>query len=321
MRKGTMATALREDPDQGRILLLGAGGMLGEAAYKAVSARYPQVLATDIAVNEPWLSYLDVRDIGALEKVFESFSPTVVFNLAALTDLEYCEQNPGDAWATNALGAENVALLAERHGSTLVYVSTAGIFDGEQDVFTDFDIPNPKSYYAKSKYHGELFVERRVSKYFVFRAGWMMGGGVRKDKKFINKIYKQIKNGAKQLHVVADKQGTPTYTVDFANSMVKVLASGYFGLYNQVGGGGGSRLDVAREFVRLLDLEKSIEVVEVDSSHFKVEYFAPRPFSEKLVNLKLDLRNMNYMRDWKEALAEYSGEFTKDLHCDDADRR
>jgi dTDP-4-dehydrorhamnose reductase len=206
--------------------------------------------------------------------------------------------------------------LAEQYGSTLVYISTAGIFGGEQELFTDFDTPSPGSYYAKSKYHGELFVERRVSKYYVFRAGWMMGGGIRKDKKFINKIYKQIKSGAKELFVVADKLGTPTYTVDFASSMLKVLDSGYYGLYNQVCSGGGSRLDVAREFVRLIDLDRSIEVVEVSSSYFKDEYFAPRPFSEKLVNLKLALRSMNYMRDWREALVDYSREFRKDYYGD-----
>ena len=300
--------------DQERVLLLGAGGMLGAAVYRAVSECYPAVLATDIDVNEPWLSYLDVRDIRALERTFESFGPTIVFNLAALTDLEYCERNPRDTWATNALGAENAAWLAEARGATLVYIGTAGMFGGDQDEFNDFDTPAPTSIYARSKYYGELVVERRVSRYFIFRAGWMMGGGLRKDKKFINKIYKQIKSGAKELHVVADKLGTPTYTVDFAHCMLKALESGYYGLYNQVCGGGGSRLDVAREFVKLLRLEKSVKVTEVPSSHFKEEYFAPRPNSEKLVNLKLDLRGMNHMRDWKVALADYSREFEKDYY-------
>jgi dTDP-4-dehydrorhamnose reductase len=140
----------------------------------------------------------------------------------------------------------------------------------------------------------------------------MMGGGIRKDKKFVNKIYQQIKNGAKELFVVADKLGTPTYTVDFAQSMLKVIETGYHGLYNQVCGGSGSRLDVAREFVRLLNLEQSVKVTEVSSDHWKEEYFAPRPPSEKLVNLKLALRKINYMRDWREALADYSRGFSQD---------
>lgn len=296
-----------------RVLLLGAGGMLGCAVYDAAKARYANVLATDIDTNEPWLVHQDFRDLGSLEKLFNEFKPTIVFHLGALTDLEYCETNPENSWATNALGPENTALLAEKRGLTMVYVSTAGIFGGEQEFYTDFDTPAPTSHYAKSKYYGELFVERKMSKYFIFRAGWMMGGGLKKDKKFINKVYKQIKGGAKELFVVADKLGTPTYTVDFANGMFGVLETGCYGLYNQVCGGSGSRLDVAKEFVRLLGLENEIKVTQVDSDHWKQEYFAPRPYSEKLINMKLDRRGINFMRDWKVCLAEYAKVFREDL--------
>jgi dTDP-4-dehydrorhamnose reductase len=296
-----------------RVLLLGAGGMLGCAVHDAAKARHKHVLATDIDVNASWLVHQDFRDLASLERLFDDFRPTVVFHLGALTDLEYCEQNPEDSWATNALGPENTALLCAKRGLTMVYISTAGIFGGEQDFFTDFDVPAPTSHYAKSKYYGELFVERKVAKYFIFRAGWMMGGGLMKDKKFINKIYKQIKGGAKELFVVADKLGTPTYTHDFANGMFRVLETGYYGLYNQVCGGSGSRLDVAREFVRLLGLEQEVRVTEVDSSYWKQEYFAPRPASEKLVNMKLDRRGLNFMRDWKVCLEEYAQIFREDL--------
>lgn len=296
-----------------RILLLGAGGMLGASVYEEAIRRYEHVLATDIDVNEPWLVYQDFRDLPSLKKLFDEFQPTIVFHLGALTDLEYCELNPEDSWATNALGPENTALLAEKRGLTMVYVSTAGIFGGEQEFYTDFDPPLPTSHYAKSKYYGELFVERKMSKYFIFRAGWMMGGGPKKDKKFVNKIYRQIKDGAKELFVVADKLGTPTYTADFANGIFRVLETGYYGLYNQVCGGSGSRLDVAREFVCLLGLEDGIKITEVGSDYWKHEYFAPRPYSEKLVNMKLERRGINFMRDWKVCLAEYAQIFREDL--------
>jgi dTDP-4-dehydrorhamnose reductase len=297
---------------QDRVLITGSGGMLGAAVYPTFSASYEQLLATDIDRNEPWLSHLDVRDIAACEKVFASFRPTLVLHLAALTDLEYCEKNLENCWRTNALGTENIALLARRSDATMVYISTAGIFGGEQDEYTDFDTPNPLSAYAKGKYHGEQFVERYLTRYYVFRAGWMMGGGPKKDKKFINKIYRQIRSGKRELFVVDDKLGTPTYTMDFAESIKKVTLTGYYGLYNQVCGGGGSRFDVAREFVRLLGLSDRIKVTQVTSDHFKDEYFAARPHSEQLVNLKLIARNINYMRDWKECLAEYSRVFDED---------
>ena len=142
-----------------------------------------------------------------------------------------------------------------------------------------------------------------------------MGGGTQKDKKFINKIYKQISAGAAELFIVEDKLGNPTYTKNFAESILKVLPTKYYGLYNQVGSGGGSRYDVAVEFVRLLGLNNKIKVTQVDSDYFKKEYFAPRPYSEKLINLKLNSRGINYMKSWQECLSEYSDIFIKDYNA------
>jgi len=289
--------------------LLGAGGMLGKAVYEVFSKNYKQVMATDIDLNEPWLSFLDFREYSQVEKAFTSFQPDLVLHLGALTDLEHCEKNIENSWLTNALGPENTAILCKRYNIPMVYISTAGIVDGAQDVYNDFDAPNPLSIYAKSKYYGEVFVKTYLEKFFIFRAGWMMGGGVKKDKKFINKIFKQIQGGATELFVVNDKLGTPTYTNDFANGIHKVVQSGLYGLYNQVCGGSCSRLDVAREFVRLLGLEQKVKVTQVTSDYFNDTYFAPRPLSEKLVNMKLDARGLNFMRDWKVCLAEYAAEF------------
>jgi dTDP-4-dehydrorhamnose reductase len=299
-----------------KVLITGCGGMLGKSVYESAVQKYGKenVVATDIDLNEEWLSELDVREIKALERAFTEVNPTLVIHLAALTDLEYCETNQENAWATNALGTENVALLARKHNAEMVYVSTAGIFGGEKDVYTDFDTPNPLSYYAKSKYHGEQFVERFVPNYYVFRAGWMMGGGITKDKKFINKLYTQIKGGAKEIFVVDDKLGTPTYTVDFANGMLQVADTGYHGLYNQVCGGSCSRYDVATAFVKHLGLEDVVAVTKVSSDHFAQEYFAPRPASEKLTNMKLTKRGINFMRDWEVCLLEYSKHFKDDFY-------
>jgi dTDP-4-dehydrorhamnose reductase len=114
---------------------------------------------------------------------------------------------------------------------------------------------------------------------------------------------------------VSDKLGTPTYTHDFARNTVQVVQSGYYGVYNQVQNGSGSRYDVACEFVRLLGLEKEVKVSQVSSEHFAKEYYAPRPYSEKLVNLKLQSRNLDSMRDWREALSEYAEHFKLDYHA------
>jgi dTDP-4-dehydrorhamnose reductase len=299
---------LKISPDT-RVYIAGCGGMLGEAVYARFTATGATVLASDIDVNEPWLVYGDVRDYWTMEKAIRAFEPDLIINLAAITDMEYCERAPEKSWLTNALGAENLGLIANKLDVPYVYISSAGIFGGEMDIYNDFDAPNPLAIYAKSKYYGERYVCTNVPNHFVLRAGWMMGGGPKKDKKFINKLYKQIQAGTKTLHVVDDKLGTPTYTVDFANGMLKILESELYGLYNQVCGGTSSRYEVAVEFIRLLGLENTISVNVVGSDFFANDYFAPRPASEQLVNLKLNQRGLNFMRDWKVCLAEYANSF------------
>jgi dTDP-4-dehydrorhamnose reductase len=295
-----------------RIFVAGCGGMLGDAVWRHLSP-IARVQATDIAVDEPWLGYADVRDHRSVAAAVERFKPDVIINLAALTDLEYCERHPEEAWLTNALGAENLALIAGELDVPHVYISTAGIFDGRKESYTDFDEPRPSGAYAQSKYYGEVFVRQHLRKHYVLRAGWMMGGGPRKDKKFLAKIYRQLIAGATVLHVVDDKFGVPTYTVDFAAGMQKVLESGLYGLYNHACEGSGSRYDVALEFVKLLGLEREVEVRRVGSDFFATEFFAPRPESERLLNVKLKARGLDVMRDWRECLAEYSACFRADL--------
>jgi dTDP-4-dehydrorhamnose reductase len=295
-----------------RIYIAGCGGMLGEAVHEYFSER-TTVKSTDIDVNTKWLEYADVRDFRNVFASVQEFKPDIIINLAALTDLEYCERNPNDAWLTNALGGENLALIADKMNAIYVYISTAGIFGGEKEVYNDFDEANPLSMYAKSKYYGEEFTKKYLRRYFVFRAGWMMGGGPKKDKKFINKIYKQIAGGSTTLSVVDDKLGTPTYTKSFAEGMFKVIETELYGLYNQVCGGECSRYDVALEFVRLLGMDAKVAVKKVGSDFFSKEYFAPRPRSEKLINMKLNSRGINYMPDWKVALEDYSKVFKEDM--------
>lgn len=293
--------------------MAGCGGMLGDALYAQLLQCGAIVKATDIVCEESWISYADVRDYELIRESILDFAPHLIINLAALTDLEQCEREQENSWLTNGLGAENLGLIANQLDVPYVYISTAGIFGGEKDFYNDFDEPNPLCIYAKSKFYGERYVCNHVPKYFVIRAGWMMGGGPKKDKKFINKLYKQIQNGAKELFVVDDKLGTPTYTLDFANGIIALVESELYGLYNQVCSGSASRYEVSKEFVNLLGLADKIKINIVGSDYFQNEYFAPRPASEQLVNLKLNQRGLNHMRDWKECIAEYAEIFRRDF--------
>jgi dTDP-4-dehydrorhamnose reductase len=268
-----------------KIYVAGAGGMLGEAVHRVFSERH-EVKCTDIDLNAPWLQACDFRDFAAYSASVEAFEPDVLFHLSAHTDLEYCEKNPDDAYLTNTISVEHATVLARAHELPLVYVSTAGIFDGQKILYDDWDIPNPLGVYGRSKYLGETIVEKRVPRHLICRAGWMMGGGPGKDKKFIAKMMKQLSAGAKILNVVDDKLGTPTYTIDFARNVESLIAGEQYGLYNMVCGGQTGRFEVAQELVNILKLQNEVTVNSVHSDYFASEYFAPRPPSERLVNYK-----------------------------------
>lgn len=294
-----------------RIYIAGCGGMLGEAFHKQFKEKF-ELKCTDKDVNEPWLSYLDFRDFDAYQADVLTFKPDYLFHLGAHTDLEYCEQHPDDAYLTNTLSVENAVYIANKLNIPLLYISTAGIFDGAKEAYDDWDLPNPLGVYARSKYLGERYVVENANRYLICRAGWMMGAGPAKDKKFIQKLMKQLKDGRRELLVVNDKDGTPTYTHDFARNVRLVLEREIWGLYNMVCGGQTSRFEVAKELLNLLDLADTVALNPVNSSYFRHEYFAPRPDCERLVNRKLILRDLNVMRDWRTALKEYLTEYYAD---------
>lgn len=287
-----------------KIYIAGCGGMLGEAFYKQFKNDY-ELKCTDKDVNEDWLSFLDFRDFETYKKDVIAFQPDYLFHLGAYTDLEFCELNADETYNTNTLAVENAVYLANKLDIPLLYISTAGIFDGKKEFYDDWDQANPLGVYARSKYMGERFVVENAKRYLVCRAGWMMGSGPAKDKKFIQKIMKQIKDGKKELFIVTDKDGTPTYTHDFAKTVKALLEKEYWGLYNCVCGGQTSRLEVTQGLIKILGKENEVKITTVNSDYFKDIYFAERPASERLVTKKLDLRGVNKMRDWKVALKEY----------------
>jgi len=287
-----------------KIYIAGCGGMLGEAFYKVFNDDFI-LKCTDKDVNEHWLSFLDFRDVDSYRKDVEEFKPDYLFHLGAYTDLEFCELHSDDSYVTNTLAVENAVHISNDLNIPLLYISTAGIFDGSKQFYDDWDTPNPLGVYARTKYMAERFVCENSSRFLVCRAGWMMGAGPDKDKKFIQKLMLQMKNGMTELLIVDDKDGTPTYTHDFAKTVMKLLEKEYWGLYNVVCSGQTSRIEVAHELIKILKKEDQIKITAVHSDYFKDTYFAERPISERLVTKKLDLRGVNQMRDWKVALEDY----------------
>jgi dTDP-4-dehydrorhamnose reductase len=295
-----------------KIFMSGVGGMLGDAFYKTFKNNY-HLKCTDIDLNATWLEYLDFRDKEEYYKMVSDFNPDYLFHIGAFTDLEFCELNKDNAYLTNLLSVQHAVEIANDLKIPLLYISTAGIFDGEKEEYDEDDLPNPLSVYAKTKYEAEIFVQKNISNHLICRAGWMMGGGILKDKKFINKIIKQLIQKNETLYVVDDKDGTPTYTVDFAKNVKLLIENNQYGLFNMVCNGVTSRYEVANELVNIFGLKNKVNIIPVSSDYFKNDYFATRPISERLINKRLNQINMNIMRDWKIALKEYIKEYYNDI--------
>lgn len=285
-----------------KIFITGANGMLGSTLQDLTDTS--QYLLTD-KDTEDGITFCDIRDLNHTAELVHYYKPDIILNFAALVDLEYCEKEKDDCYLTNTIAAVHLFNLAKDLDIPYVFISTAGIFGNDKEFYTEEDSPYPLSAYGKSKYYTEQLLQNQAyEKYWIFRAGWMMGGGPSKDKKFVNKIMKQIKSGAREINVVDDKLGVPTYTKDFAYSILKHLEEDLpYGLYNMVSSGEASRYETAIAINEHLDL--GLVINRVDSSYFSEEYFAPRPHSEKLINSRLNNLDRNYMRGWKVCLHEY----------------
>jgi len=293
-----------------RILITGAGGMLGSALVPALVAAGHEVHPTDLVTDAGYASFplgrLDVRSRDDVARWMARVEPDFVAHLAAETDLEVCEARPDHAYETNALATKHVALACRSARVPLAYVSTAGVFDGRsQDPYTEFDAPNPINYYGRSKLEGERYVQSFAERFYVVRAGWMVGGG-RKDHKFVAKILAQLHAGARTLYAVGDKWGTPTYAPDFARCFAGLIATESYGLYHMACQGRANRYDVAAKILAVLGRD-DVTLVKVGSEHFRAEYPAPRPASEMMRNLLLELQGLDTMRSWEVALEEYVG--------------
>ena len=291
-----------------KMFITGANGMLGTTLQNIVDTK--DFLLTDKETSEN-IKWCDIKDLKYTANLIKEYQPDIILNFAALVDLEYCEKEQDDCYLTNTIAAIHLFNLAKDLNIPYIFISTAGIFGNDKEFYTEEDKPHPLSTYGKSKYFTEqLLLNQNYPKYWIFRAGWMMGGGPKKDKKFVNKIIKQVKLGAKELFVVDDKLGVPTYTKDFALSILRHIEEELpYGLYNMVSQGEASRYETAVVINEHLNLGLTIN--KVDSNYYKEEYFAPRPYSEKLINKSLNDLGRNYMRNWKVCLHEYLNEFFK----------
>ena len=280
-----------------RMLVTGAAGAVG--SYVREVFQDVDLILTDIVEGLP---VLDVRDPDAVMRTVDDLQPDVVLHLAAATDVDRCEQQPEWAYHTNAIGTQTVALACQTYNAQLVYISTAGVFWGDKpEPYNEFDPPRPANVYGNSKLAGEQSVVSLLNRFYIVRAGWMIGGG-EKDKKFVAKIGHKMLAGEQNLKVVDDKFGSPTYATDLLRGIRKLLQTGYYGLYHMVNTGVCSRYEIALAMRDVLGCDE-INIEPVSSAYFPLP--APRARSEAMDNLKLRLLGLNWMRPWQAALREY----------------
>lgn len=237
---------------------------------------------------------MDVTDLKEVQTVCRKHKPQAIIHLAAETDVDRCERDPEYAYMVNSIGTYNMATVAKELGIKLIYISTAGVFDGQKKGdYTEKDKPNPQNYYGRSKFLGELAVQSILDNYIIARVCWMFGGGPKKDQKFVAKIINQLDKD--EIKVVTDQIGSPTFCKDVIGGVKKLLAKDARGVFNMANKGVCSRYEFAEAIVK--NLGKKTKVIPTKMSDFKMDAF--RTFNEGMSSKN------NTQRDWQSALKEY----------------
>ncbi len=273
-----------------KILVTGSKGQLGaELLYHAPPQH--QVFGYDLD--------MDVTDIKRVEEVFQSVKPDAAIHCAAYTNVDECEDASREmAMAVNAFGTENMALMAKKYGASLVYISTDYVFDGEKTTpYIEYDKPNPISYYGLSKYYGELAVKEILSDHYILRTTGLYSPYA---KNFVQTIISYAQNGS-SLTVVDDQICTPTYSLDMAQCVYRVIESGLYGTYHATNAGQCSWHEFASEVFSILGKDVQINAIKTLESNRK----AKRPKYSVLANYKLEKRALMHMRTWQEALNDF----------------
>ncbi len=293
-------------PAAGKILLTGAGGMLGRALYQELSRNNSYVVrASTLHPTDRWQTKLDITKYDEYAAAVAEFRPDYIIHAAALTDLEVCEKNLVTAYTVNTLSVKYAAQLAARSGAQLVYFSTSNIFNGQQESYRESDEAHPVNVYGLTKYMGEMMANYYAPNHLTIRLGWLMGGGPQYDKKFVAKIIAQIVAGKPEIHALKDTFGTISYTRDVVKNLVSLLAYGASGTYHMASVGCPSRAEVAKEIVNILGYHDQVRIQPVTTEFFSSAYSTQRSLYECLVNDRLTQDGLNQMRPWQEALCDY----------------
>ncbi|MBU4377195.1 MAG: dTDP-4-dehydrorhamnose reductase, partial [Candidatus Omnitrophica bacterium] len=244
--------------DKKRVLVTGSNGMLGMDMVSFIGDLY-DVYRTDLEEKKNFrhdgkrFSKCDITDGPTTIRMIKEAKPEVIIHTAAWTDVDGCELDQEKTMKINAEGTHNVALGAKEVNSILIYISSDFVFDGDKtSPYKEDDMPHPVNTYGLSKLKGETFIRKELDKYFIVRTSWLFG---KYGKNFVDIVLDKAER-KEELKIVVDQFGSPTYTLDLCNALIKLMAvptEGHTagGVYHFSNSGSCSWYKYAEEILRL----------------------------------------------------------------------
>ncbi|MEN2983914.1 MAG: dTDP-4-dehydrorhamnose reductase [Dictyoglomaceae bacterium] len=274
-----------------KIVILGASGQLGKEFENYLRGKEEIYALTH--------AQLDILDFKKLSESLNKIKPDCVINCSAYTKVDMAEDEIEECFKVNTIGAKNVSYASYKINAKVIYFSTDYIFDGNKDSpYTEFDEPNPLSFYGKSKLLGEEYTKIYNPNHLILRISWLYGINGRNFVKTI--IQKGIKE--RELKIVDDQVGSPTYTLDVVRQTLKLIEEDKVGIYHSSNQGEISWYKFAKKIFEILNIDK-INILPIKTEDYPAK--AKRPKYSALENYLLKLENLNIMRDWERALTDF----------------
>lgn len=277
-------------------LVLGAGGMLGQA--------FVRLLGGDARTASR--SELDISNIEALNRLIADSGAELVINCAAHTNVDAAEDDPGPAFAINALLPGLVGTACRRTAIPLVHISSTGCYGAWKDeAYSEEDAPQPTTVHHRSKLSGEGAVRESGAEHLIVRTGWLFGGAADSPKNFVWKRMVEA-SGADRMTSDASQRGNPTSVDDVARQVLHAMYAGCRGTVNAVSQGSATRYDYVRRVVEAAGLACSVEPT---TTPFKRA--AQVSSNEAATNLRLGLLGLDVMPAWEDAVDGYVTELRR----------
>ncbi len=222
-----------------RIALTGASGQLGRALQRVLGATHELVLLNH--------DTLELSKPTAVETIVQTHAELVLHS-AAYTNVDGCARDPALAYLVNGVGTHYVALACQQLNVPMVYFSTNEVFAGNQrQPYLEYDPPAPINAYGRSKAAGEAAVRELLTRFYIVRVAWLFGG----ERNFVRTVLRLAQaNPQGEIRMVADEIGSPTYTDDVAEAVLKLIEMPFYGTYHLVNEGSCSRYELAQEILR-----------------------------------------------------------------------